>query len=277
MDNGNITDLILEEEIEIKTSKKKKILFLSAIGILIFLIVIITMKALSYSDNPSQQSIRELQMPDEELNNELSENNIQNQEKIKPEDDIFAKEEQNYRPNISHIDKETSQSIKEVMQRNTQQEYIIEPIDNEPINNEKEEPKKEVKVVKQIIKEPKKEVKTKIIKPKKEVKKEPKKQVKIVKKEKPKSVKELFKNTNISKDGKYFIQVDALTSSKPNKSYLNNLTKNGFNYKVLDEKARGRKYIKVLVGPYSTYNEAKASLSSVRKKINKDAFVYKIK
>lgn len=66
----------------------------------------------------------------------------------------------------------------------------------------------------------------------------------------------------------YYIQVGAF-SEEPNEQFLSIITKNGFRYMIHNEKTMN----KVLIGPYSSREEASRDLLGVRDKINKQAFI----
>lgn len=111
----------------------------------------------------------------------------------------------------------------------------------------------------------------------KKVKKEHKK----VEKKEPKRVtkpSELFKkSTSVVKSAKsskhiYYIQVGSF-SKAPQKSYLDNIKAKGYSYKLF----RGGRLIKVRVGPYSSYEEAKSKLPQIKASLGLDGFVVKVK
>lgn len=72
--------------------------------------------------------------------------------------------------------------------------------------------------------------------------------------------------------GNYYIQVGSFKNS-PNKRYLANIKKNGFNYKLIFSRATQTK--KLLIGPYSTRANADKAIISVKSRINKGAFIIK--
>jgi len=71
---------------------------------------------------------------------------------------------------------------------------------------------------------------------------------------------------------KYYIQVGSF-SQEPNGIFLDIVKKSGFHYIVIN--ANGRK--KLLIGPYSSRSAVDSALAKVRDRINKGAFVYKVK
>jgi len=75
-----------------------------------------------------------------------------------------------------------------------------------------------------------------------------------------------------SSSQKYYIQVGSY-SQEPSGNYLKIIKNSGFNYTVIS--SGGRK--KLLVGPYSSRSAVDSALPKVRDRINKGAFVYKVK
>jgi DedD protein len=71
---------------------------------------------------------------------------------------------------------------------------------------------------------------------------------------------------------KYYIQVGSY-SQEPSGNYLKIIKNSGFNYTVIS--SGGRK--KLLVGPYGSRSAVDSALPKVRDRINKGAFVYKVK
>ena len=126
-------------------------------------------------------------------------------------------------------------------------------IESEDKQDTKENKEKEVtKTVKKVEEKP--VVKEKVKTPKKETKK-------------------IVKN--------YYIQVGALIKyQKPNKRFLELIKKEGYNYKLheISYTKDGKKVevIKILVGPFSK-EEVRKELTKVKRKISKNAFVYRIK
>lgn len=129
--------------------------------------------------------------------------------------------------------------------------------------------------------------KTEELKKQKVIKKEPI-EIKAIKKEKINPYKHIVVKKDNKKESKsplastskirgYYIQVGAF-SKKPNNKLLNKLSNAGLNYKLYKVTIKGKKYIKLLVGPYKTYNIAKTKLSKVRRvSNNKKAYIKRFK
>ena len=78
----------------------------------------------------------------------------------------------------------------------------------------------------------------------------------------------------------YYIQVGALMKYKrPNEEFLNLIKKEGYNYRLYEttytKNKKEIKIIKILVGPFSK-EEVTKELIKVKRKISKNAFIYKI-
>jgi DedD protein len=71
----------------------------------------------------------------------------------------------------------------------------------------------------------------------------------------------------------YFIQVGAFFRYPPDKKFLNAIEKEGLHYVIVEGVKSGKKYKKVLVGPYSTKSAAKKDLALVKKRINQNAYI----
>jgi len=81
---------------------------------------------------------------------------------------------------------------------------------------------------------------------------------------------------NLIKEGEYFIQVGAYSIKTPEKRYLDDIVKRGYNVTLHDAQVKGKKVTKILIGPYSSYEEAKKLLPEIRSCITNNAFIYKM-
>ncbi|OQX58087.1 MAG: hypothetical protein B5M52_06095 [Helicobacteraceae bacterium 4484_230] len=73
--------------------------------------------------------------------------------------------------------------------------------------------------------------------------------------------------------GATYIQVGSFSKYKPNKKFLNSITRNGFDYTYHRVVRNGRILNKVLIGPFKNRAEARDALMRIRKKIESDAFI----
>ncbi|NPA73676.1 MAG: SPOR domain-containing protein [Epsilonproteobacteria bacterium] len=74
-----------------------------------------------------------------------------------------------------------------------------------------------------------------------------------------------------------YIQVGITFKGKPDKKYLEKITKAGYKYTLYPVKISGRTATKVLIGPYINKKAARNSINKIKQKINKAAFIYVIK
>ncbi len=84
-------------------------------------------------------------------------------------------------------------------------------------------------------------------------------------------------------DNRNYIQVAAKLRCLPNEEYdngrfLNKISRYGYNYIIYNTTNReGKKVSKVLIGPYRCFSDARRNLCEIRKKIARDAFVFRKK
>ncbi|WP_297810396.1 SPOR domain-containing protein [uncultured Helicobacter sp.] len=71
----------------------------------------------------------------------------------------------------------------------------------------------------------------------------------------------------------FYVQVGSFSKFSPNKQLLGLINDNKFSYRMQKSGDNNR----LLIGPYSTKQEAQSQLSEIRTKINKDAFIKEIK
>jgi len=81
----------------------------------------------------------------------------------------------------------------------------------------------------------------------------------------------------VSNKKMYYVQVGSFTKYKPNKNFLNSITKQGYDYRFYQITSNGRKINKVLVGPFKNEREARKALKIIRKTIEKGAFLTRVK
>ncbi len=85
-----------------------------------------------------------------------------------------------------------------------------------------------------------------------------------------------LKKTEERDIGNYYVQVGSF-SGKPNDALLYNITRAGYRYKIIQFPINGKEISKLLIGPYSKKSDALALLPSVKKQIQKDAFIAEIR
>ena len=97
---------------------------------------------------------------------------------------------------------------------------------------------------------------------------------KTLEKRKEKKVKQKVKTT--ASKGIY-IQIGATTKHSPNKNFLKKIANQKLKYKLLPVVVKGKKVMKILVGPFETRAIAKQNLPKVKKYLNKNAFIYSVR
>lgn len=290
-DKFNIDDSILLDPDTARSNNIKKILTGIAILVVLFLIILLTMKFINSGDTATNEP---LVMPSEDViftpKNSTTEKKPAEQKTV-----VEIKTVEKVEPKVIEI-KVAQESKKEDIKP-----VVVETKQKEPKNVETKqpEPKKEVVVVtanKTEVKKtqaPKKEKPAKVETPKQEVtKKEDVKKTNPTKEEitKPtktqsldkeaskQSPKPTKKGTQISgttPSGRY-IQILATTDFKADDPALLKLVNAGYSYRLHKEIVNGKEFTKILVGPYSG-DKLQNEISSIRATVNKDAFVYRVK
>ena len=74
-----------------------------------------------------------------------------------------------------------------------------------------------------------------------------------------------------------YVQIGATSQVNPDKKFLKKVTQNGYGYALYRIDVKGKTVTKILIGPYSDLAKAKAALSDIKKSVNKEAFIYKIR
>ncbi|MBD3800357.1 MAG: SPOR domain-containing protein [Campylobacterales bacterium] len=77
--------------------------------------------------------------------------------------------------------------------------------------------------------------------------------------------------------GDVYIQVGSFSRYKPNRAFLDNIKRSGYEYTFHRVVINGATTNKVLVGPFKSRSDAKARLQDVRRKIESGAFICTIK
>jgi len=76
--------------------------------------------------------------------------------------------------------------------------------------------------------------------------------------------------------GGHYIQVGSFEKHQPDDKFLNSILKLGYKYKFHEVKTNARTVSKVLVGPFSSQEEARKALVNVRSSVEPGAFLTKI-
>ncbi|NOR56447.1 MAG: hypothetical protein GQ531_09585 [Sulfurovum sp.] len=90
------------------------------------------------------------------------------------------------------------------------------------------------------------------------------------------SMKEPSVKQQNTKKGNFYVQVGSY-SGRPHSSILYKISAKGYSYKVIQFPHKGNKISKLLIGPYSTHAKAESALGTVKKQIQKSAFIAEIR
>lgn len=260
-EKDEFSDILLERESEAKASKFKKIALIAAVFILIFLSVLIVMKIVNKPDKLDDSSRLTIgpkvtTEPTQEVKS----------------DPLFEQvpiiEENSNKESFEEMVKK----LKEKESKRIEQQKII-------AQKDEQKPKETiVPIVETKDKTPtKKEAPVKIVKPTKV--EQPKKTVKTQPKKPPKSIPTIPapKKTAKSSVAKgIYIQVNATSKLKPDQKYLNSLKSKGYEYHLYNTTVKNKKFIKILVGPYKSTQEANKNLPKIKKELNKSAFIFRV-
>lgn len=79
-----------------------------------------------------------------------------------------------------------------------------------------------------------------------------------------------------SASGNFYVQIGSFVGS-PKSALIYKITRHGFNHKIIKFPKDGKQISKLFIGAYQTRAEAASVLSSIRNKIQKDAFIAEIR
>lgn len=96
----------------------------------------------------------------------------------------------------------------------------------------------------------------------------------VVVKAKPKPVKQLKKP--VSK-GAYYVQVGSFSKYKPSNSLLKKIHAQGYEYTYYKITIKGKVINKVLIGPFATKEKSSKARINIRRTIEPNAFIFKMK
>ncbi len=300
--SNDLSDIVLEKKSSTSSGpeKTKKMLLTAATLVLLFLIGLVVMKLINNPNNANQANIAQI---GDDLT-EKADSTIEGiSKKVEETNSLFQQE-----PIIdetSQTDLKFEEMVRKLKAQDSNEETPVEKVEEvvkksvnentKKIQQTKEEfAQKADKLAENILKQ-KESVKEKTVKPLAETKKEviktatkvvpqkvkdetPVKKAVPVKKEVILStVVDKTKNTKLSTLSGYFIQVGATANVFPDRRYLKKIKNAGFDYVVHSMTINGKKIKKILIGPYTSKNEAKIKLPAVKAKINPNAYIYRIK
>ncbi len=76
--------------------------------------------------------------------------------------------------------------------------------------------------------------------------------------------------------GKHYVQVGSFAQYAPNKTFLRKITGSGYSYTYYKVVVNGKTINKVIIGPFNSKAAARKALSTIRKRIEKGAFILKV-
>ncbi len=271
VEKEEFSDLMLEKDSENKVSKFKKFILLAGVFLLIFLLILIVMKAINKPDKANDAFTTS--NPNQAINID------------KPKDDPLFKQvpiiqEENKKESFEEMVKKLKE--KESKRAQEQKQAIQEPKTiNEPKTTQAPQ-EVTVPIVPEVKPEPVKQPAKPqpVAKPAK-----PKPTPKPVAKPKPKVAKKpsipkikVPKAKNLTPEaGKTYIQVLATSKYNSDKAFLNKIKAKNYPYRLYKTNVNGVKFIKVLVGPYDTSKQARSALPKVKQDLNPKAFIFKVK
>lgn len=74
-----------------------------------------------------------------------------------------------------------------------------------------------------------------------------------------------------------YIQVGATLKQNPSDKFLKSIEDAGYKYTLHRVKVGDKTATKILVGPYKDRTEANTQMPTIKQKINKEAFLYRVK
>jgi len=266
--NLNINDSFVNDQIEdnelddIKLDDKRKnkqnYIILAFAFILLFLITIIIIRLVSGSDTKGSLDDNTF------IQTEVQEEIITTKQNADIVNDGTSNEIINKALNIDKI--ESNKQNDQINTKKAKQDTKNQELQNNIFEINEQEKQKEniVEKIKEVVKKPiKKVVQKKKINPYKNI---------VIKESHKPSVK-----VSSSKIHGYFIQIGAF-SKTPNNKLLNKLHNANLDYKLHKMTINGKKYIKLLVGPYRSNSSALNKLSKTRKiSGNKKAYIIRFK
>ena len=238
MDEKNeLSDIVLNKSGS-SNSNKKIILAIATLGVVLIVVVMLMNSINSKGTSNLPQAV----LPPEPKTQVASENTLE-------KEPLF----------------EDVPVVQEKKQENTNLDHIAQKLKQESVVRQEEPIKKHVKTTPTVHKQ-KKVVKAKVIHTK--IKRSPKK-IKVFH---TRRVRETPKKVAMPKHA-YFVQVGSLLRQyKPNKKFLNSITKLGYKYSYHKVKNLN----KVLVGPFNTRKEANRAKAVLRSKVVRGAFLVKL-
>lgn len=250
-----LDDLLISngENDESKGGNNKKLILLSAIGVLLFAIVVLVVYLLQGDSQDSSQQSFETPKPLERVESQAPQASSENQKNTE-----FG---QVPIQNNANSDDQFQMIINQIKAQQNQNNASSQTLPTAPSSTPKtESPKPAQRPTSPAQVASKPESQQTAPKP---------------------SAKDSFKGVEVSdpslqgsEAGKgFYVQVGSFSKFSPNKQLLSAINEGKFSYRMQKFGDNNR----LLIGPYSTKQEAQSKLSEIRAKINKDAFIKEIK
>lgn len=237
-DKNELSDIVLEKD-DNKALKTKRILVIAALLILVFLLVLVVMKVINKPQSNAEQS--KLVLPPEPITQEVT-----------TKDDQLFKQV----PIIKENEADKKESFEEMV-KSLKEKEIQKQAD---VKKEEVQPTPTAVVTPQVQETKPKETSNPVVK--KPIEKTP-----IA----PKTTKAASASSGV------YIQVGATSRLSPDKKFLALIESKKYSSKLLPITINGKKVTKILIGPFASTTAARNALANVKKEINKDAFIYRVK
>ncbi|MCD8214021.1 MAG: hypothetical protein LUC34_08285 [Campylobacter sp.] len=291
MENEELKDILLDRDDDVKNAKLKKLLMFIAALVILFLVIIVAMKILNSGDSTQAQNDNDLRLalPPVPIDQPITNNQMAHQDNAtasvaqpplaKPEEkkndgQLFEqvpivpenKQQDDFEDMIKKLkDKENGKSVAKTdvkAKEPTASSALEQTKENRQVATAKPETKtdttQESKSKSQQTVADTKPAST-------QSKSEPKTPVKPANKQ----------NTSVAKGtaskGAY-VQVFATGKFNPNAEYIKKIQTKGYSYHTL----KVGEVTKILVGPFDDKN-LQTALSDIRRDVNKDAFIFRVK
>ncbi len=250
-----LDDLLISngESDEFKSGNNKKLILLSAIGVLLFAVVVLVVYLFQGDSQDSNTQEIETQKPLERLESQMPQASNERQQNT----DFGQVPIQN---NASSDD-QFQMIINQIKAQQNQANASSQALPTAPSSTPKTESPKPIQ---QPVQQPMQVVQ----KPEKQEVSKP-------------SAKDNFKDVRVNDPALqgseavrgFYIQVGSFSKFSPNKQLLGAINEGKFSYRMQKSGDNNR----LLIGPYETKQEAQNRLGEIRSKINKDAFIKEIK
>lgn len=238
-DKNELSDIVLEKD-DNKALKTKRILVIAALLILVFLLVLVVMKVINKPESNAAQS--KLVLPPEPITQEATPKDDQlfKQVPIIKEDEADKKE--------SFEEMVKSLKEKEIQKQTDTQEEKAPTVAQETVTTP---PAIEQSTPQETSKPAPKAPVQKVVAP--------------------------TKATQATASSGVYIQVGATSRLSPDKKFLALIQSKKYSSKLLPITVNGKQVTKILIGPFANTTAARNALPDVKKEINKDAFIYRVK